>query len=91
MLKENYVTTVEAAEIMKKGANLVAKLCQAGRLSGAEKMGNTWMIPRESVLNYIPGPRGPKPQKARLDAKRAEVLAKANAELNGGNKYNANL
>ena len=75
------MTTVQAAELLGKGINLIAKLCQNGRLPGAEKIGNAWLIPRESVLNYKPGKRGVKPgtrsRKARLAAERAEFLAKA--------------
>ena len=77
MLREKYVTTPEAAKLIGKGENLVAKLCQAGRLPGAEKMGNTWLIPRESVLSYTPGTRGPKPRKAKLAAEKAAILEQA--------------
>ena len=77
MLTENYVTTTEAAEIMGKGSNLVAKLCQAGRLPGAEKLANTWLIPRDSVLNYQPSKRGAKTKKQRLAEERERFLGEA--------------
>ena len=70
MLRGKYLTTAEAAELIGKGANMIAKLCQAGRLPGAEKMGNSWIIPRESVLNYQPAKRGVKPRSERLRAER---------------------
>lgn len=77
MLREKYVTTAEAAEMLGRGANLIAKLCQAGRLPGAEKIGNTWMIPRESVENYTP-----MKQRGRTKAeRRAAELACIRAEL----------
>ena len=65
-LHENYVTTTEAARIIKKTADMIAKLCQSGRLPGAEKIGNTWLIPRASVESYAPGRRGPRTNKDKL-------------------------
>jgi hypothetical protein len=77
MLKENYVTTPEAAKLLGKGENLIAKLCQSGRLPGAEKIANTWLIPRASVLSYTPGPRGRQPRLQRLAAEKAAILEAA--------------
>ncbi len=39
---------------------MILKLCQNGRLDGAEKLGGCWLIPRNSVLNYKPNKRGRK-------------------------------
>ena len=81
MAPENYVTAVQAAELLGRGIRIVAKLCQDGRLTGAEKVGNAWLIPRASVLNYQPGKRGVKPgtqtKKAKLAAERAAILERA--------------
>ena len=81
MAPENYVTTVQAAELLGKGINLIAKLCQDGRMPGAEKVGNAWLIPRASVLSYKPNKRGVKPgtqrKKSKLAAERAAILEKA--------------
>jgi len=78
---ENYVTAMQAAELLGRGIRIVAKLCQEGRLAGAEKIGNAWLIPRTSVLNYKPQKRGVKPgtqsKKAKLATERAAILAKA--------------
>ena len=57
---EDYLTAVEAGELIGRGKNMIAKLCQAGRLPGAKKVGLNWLIPRESVLAYKPGRRGRK-------------------------------
>jgi len=73
MLREEYLTTAEAATLTGKGANMIAKLCQAGRLPGAEKMGNSWIIPRESVLNYQPAKRGVKSRSERVKAEQAAL------------------
>jgi excisionase family DNA binding protein len=65
-LQGNYLTTPEAAKLIGKTADLIAKLCQSGRLPGAEKIGNTWLIPRASVESYAPGRRGPRTNKEKL-------------------------
>lgn len=75
MLKEKYVTTTEAAKILGKGANLVAKLCQSGRLVGAEKIGNTWMIPREVVESCAPMKRRGRTKEERQAAELARIRA----------------
>ncbi|MBR1660277.1 MAG: helix-turn-helix domain-containing protein [Oscillospiraceae bacterium] len=62
---EDFVTAAEAAALMGRGVNLVGKLCQAGRLPGARKVGTNWFIPRASVLAYRPRKRGRKTQKER--------------------------
>ena len=80
MLERNYVSAPEAAEMLNLGRNQIGKLCRAGRLGGAAQIGSAWVIPRESVLNYTPGPRGPKPRKAKLAAERAAFLASAKEE-----------
>jgi hypothetical protein len=74
---EEYVTSTEASEMIGKAARFIAQLCQDRKLPGAKKIAKTWMIPRESVLNYTPGPRGPKPKKAKLSAEKAAILAAA--------------
>jgi excisionase family DNA binding protein len=67
-IREGYVTTEEAAALIGKGINMISKLCQSGRLPGAEKLGNSWLIPRASVESYSPGKRGPRTKKEKLSA-----------------------
>lgn len=81
MLREEYLTTAEAATLTGKGANMIAKLCQAGRLPGAEKMGNSWVIPRESVLNYQPAKRGVKSRSERVKAEQAALREEVEAAV----------
>jgi hypothetical protein len=81
-IKEEFVTVAEAAEMLGKGMNRVGKLCRAGRFSGAVKMGNSWIIPREAVLNHKPLPPGVKSQKTKLAAEKAEILQQV-AEAGG--------
>ena len=81
LLERDYVSAPEAAEMLNLGRNQIGKLCRAGRFEGAAQIGNAWIIPRKSVENYTPGPRGPKPgtqsKKIRLDAERAAFLKQA--------------
>ena len=36
----------------------ILRLCKQGRFLGAEKIGNVWIIPKVSVENYEPAPKG---------------------------------
>jgi hypothetical protein len=72
-IKEEYITVMQASEIIGKGINMIAKLCQSGRLPGAEKIGNTWLIPRAAVESDTPGKRGPRTKKERLTAELAGI------------------
>ena len=56
-MAENLVSVTEAASILNLGRSQVLKLCNQGRLN-AQKVGKTWVIPREAVENYKPAPTG---------------------------------
>lgn len=77
MLRDNYLTGAEVAEILGKTPGMIAKLCQTGKLPGAEKMGKTWIIPKIAVKKYVPEKPGPKPRKSQLAAERAALLTEA--------------
>jgi hypothetical protein len=81
MPPDNFLTSLQAAQLLGKGIRLIANLCKTGRLPGAEKIGNAWLIPRESALNYVPMKRGVKPgtqtKQQRLAAEKAAILAEA--------------
>ena len=56
---EDFMTVEEAALYLNKVAAHVCKLCRDGKLPGARKFGRgAWMIPRQSVIDYVPGLRG---------------------------------
>ena len=60
-IRNKYVTTPQAAEMLKLSKRQIIGLCNRNRFSGAGKIGDIWLIPRESVENYErgkPGPRG---------------------------------
>ena len=74
---EKYITAPEAGEILGLKKARIGQLCRGGRFDGAIKIGDAWMIPRDSVLNHKPLPPGVKSQKAKLVAEKADFLAKA--------------
>lgn len=63
----------EAANIMGLDRSRVGRLCREGRFPGAAKVGSSWIIPREAVLNHKPLPPGVKPRSERVKAERAAL------------------
>ena len=60
-IKNEYVTAPQAAGMLNLTRNRIGRLCIENRFPGAGKIGDIWLIPRESVENYErgkPGPRG---------------------------------
>ena len=76
--KKDYVSVTEASEILGLQRARTGVLCREGRFPGALKVGNSWIIPREAVMNHKPLPPGVKPRKARLAAERAALLKQVN-------------
>jgi hypothetical protein len=77
-----YMTVSEAAQLLNKSVPMISHLCRGGRLANAVKLSTgAWLIPRESVLSYVPMKRGVKPgtqtKKQRLAAEKAEILSQA--------------
>ncbi len=44
----DYMTTKQAAEKWQLSDRRVLQYCNDGRIEGAEKMGNTWLIPKNA-------------------------------------------
>ena len=44
----NYITTKEAAAQWGISDRRILQYCNTGRIEGAEKMGNTWLIPKNA-------------------------------------------
>ncbi len=44
----DFITTNEIAKIWGISTRRITVLCNEGRVQGAVKMGNTWLIPREA-------------------------------------------
>jgi len=54
MYDSEYVSSAEAAILINKSQSQLQFLCRTGRID-AVKVGNTWLIKRDSILNYSPG------------------------------------
>ena len=55
---EGYMTVREAAQLIDRSESLVRKLCSGGRIEGVVKIGTNWLIPKNAILHYTPGPKG---------------------------------
>ena len=55
---ENYMTIREVANKFKCTTGNINYLCKNGKLPGAVKVSDLWLIPRESVENYQPALKG---------------------------------
>lgn len=44
----DYMTVKEAGEKLGIGRRMVTLCCAAGRIKGAEKMGNMWLLPKDA-------------------------------------------
>ena len=71
--REEFVSVQEAAHIMGLDRSRVGRLCREGRFPGAAKVGSSWIIPREAVLNHKPLPPGVKSRSERLKAEQAAL------------------
>ena len=75
-LQRKYITTKQAAEILKMTRRNVIGLCVKGDFEGAGQIDNIWFIPRESVENYTRKKRGAK-SNAEIQALINEAVANA--------------
>ena len=55
---ENFMTVKDAAAFLGLSTGRIRQLCIKGEIPKAQKVGNTWVIPRASVEAYEPGPQG---------------------------------
>ena len=58
IMLDGYMTVKEAVPKMGLTEGRIRQLCINGGIPGAQKVGNTWVIPRASVESYKPGPQG---------------------------------
>ena len=74
LLKDNYVSSSEAAKILGIHPFTIQKLLQDGRLPG-EKIANRWLIPRTRVEEYAKTyvPRPGRPRTKRKYTKRSPI------------------
>ena len=81
-LMKNYVDQLTAAKMLNVSQGRISQLCTNGKFNGAAKIGWSWIIPRESVLNYKPNKRGPKPKTPSRDDDKT-LIANTLAQLKG--------
>ena len=81
MSDKDLLSVTEASGIMRLGRSQVLRLCNQNRLHGAQKIGNTWVIPRVSVETYEPGPQGFAVVWERRKAERAALLEEVEAAV----------
>ena len=62
VLKEEYVDSAEAAKMLNLSIISIRALCQRGKLNGAFRFGNAWIIPRISVQTRTRSKAGAKPR-----------------------------
>ena len=55
---DDILTVTQAAKYKGLSTGYLRKLCIDGKLEGAQKLGSVWIIPRLSLDNYVPAPRG---------------------------------
>lgn len=81
---ENYITLTEAARVKNATGDTLCTerlgvLCRTGKLPGAKRKGRIWFVPRQSVENYVPGPRGYAAMKQRREEEEARIRAQLSA------------
>ena len=54
----DFLTITQAKEYKGFSDGYLRKLCIDGKLAGAQKLGSIWIIPKTSLDNYLPTPRG---------------------------------
>jgi excisionase family DNA binding protein len=68
-----YLTTTEAAAIIRKSADYVARQCKAGQIK-AKKLGNDWRIERIALDAFMSGGKAA-PTRTRLTARQQRRAA----------------
>ena len=76
---QGYITTNQAAEILKISRRRVNELCINGRFNGATQIIRDWLIPREAVANYTRRKPGPK---KKIKVSNRDFLANVLKEVN---------
>ena len=59
---EDLLSVQEAADILNLDRSRIGRLCRQGRFPNARKIGERWVIPRDSVTNFKRLTPGVKPK-----------------------------
>lgn len=60
---DDFLSMPEAVELSGYSRRQIVRLCANGDLPSARKLGDRWLVPRQELLDYTPGPKGPAPKK----------------------------
>ncbi len=55
---QDFISVQEAVKISGYNGRTISYLCKHGKLEGAVKVANRWLIPRKALEEYQPGPQG---------------------------------
>ena len=80
---EDLISIPEAANILHIDRSRVGRLCRQGRFEGARKIGERWVIPRESVIHFERRGPGVPPRKD-IEKKLITQAIKEAANLKNG-------
>jgi AraC family transcriptional regulator len=78
----NYITVKEAGEKWGLGIRIVTLYCTEGRIDGAVKKGNLWLIPKDAVK-----PADRRQKKAQIQKEKESLVSKDLNESHGENKH----
>ena len=59
---DDFLSMPEAVELSGYSRRQIVRLCANGDLPSARKLGDRWLVPRQELLDYSPGPKGPAPK-----------------------------
>ncbi|MBR0167070.1 MAG: helix-turn-helix domain-containing protein [Synergistaceae bacterium] len=79
---EDYINLATAANMLNVSKSRINILCREGRFEGAFKAGWSWLIPKNTVINFKPQKRGRK----RKNHSDKDILTHAITENNKWNK-----
>lgn len=71
----NYMTLKQASDMWDISPRMINYYCSAGRITGAEKMGRVWLIPKDAEK---PMDKRYKSFTSRIDAEQGEVVDEKN-------------
>lgn len=71
-IRKEYVSANDATELLDVNDSRIRQILRAGRLPGAFKFADTWLIPRKSIDGYTRLKPGVKPK-----AKNKEIILNA--------------
>lgn len=60
---DEFLSMPDAVALSGYSRRQIVRLCADGHLPSARKLGDRWLVPKQELLDYTPGPKGPAPGK----------------------------